>query len=203
MRRLTTYFSSVTLGLMFIIATPNASATLIDFDTIADGTLVSAPISGVTFSLDNGHLPSVSSVASGSTSSPPHGLLNAECWDFACPEGLLTMSFDTAVSDLSFNMTFENGDIMVEVFQGAISSVVNVLFDGDPLDNEFVDLSGFSGVTAVTLSYAFPRDYFLIDDVSFNPTSVPEPATLALVGLGLAGFRFNQRRSQKQKLKEE
>ena len=109
------------------------------------------------------------------------------------------MAFASAVNDLSFYMTYENGDIAVNVSQGATSSVVNILFDNDPLDNEFIDLSAYTGVTAVSLSYAYPNDYFLIDDISFNSAAIPEPAgiTLFLLGLALAGFSIRQRGSLK------
>jgi hypothetical protein len=38
-------------------------------------------------------------------------------------------------------------------------------------------------------------DYFALDNVSFNANNVPEPTTVALVGLALVGLAFSRRRS--------
>ena len=186
--------SPAAVAIALALAAPTASAFVINFDAIAAGTLVNAPISGVTFQLDNGHSPSVSNVAGPLNASPPNGLINTEAFELGTPAGNLSLTFANPVSNLSLSLTFENGNIGYEVFQGAVSTLGNLVFDGFPLDTNTLDLSAFTGVTAVRLTHTFPNDYYVIDNVSFDVTDVPEPATVALLGLGLLGLGINRRR---------
>ena len=101
------------------------------------------------------------------------------------------------VSECYVNVIFENGDLGLEIFQGALSTLLTHSFSGpaDTTDGDLVDLSSFVGVTSVVLTHAFPDDYYLIDNVSFDAVAVPESATLGLLYAGLLGFVFVRRRA--------
>lgn len=51
----------------------------------------------------------------------------------------------------------------------------------------------FLGIDAITFD-AMPQFNLVMDDININAAAVPEPATLALVGLGLLGLGFGRRR---------
>jgi hypothetical protein len=60
------------------------------------------------------------------------------------------------------------------------------------------DFLVFATGTHTTLSFAGQQNpaYFVLDDVSVTPVGTPEPATLALVGMGFATFAARRRRRQ-------
>lgn len=74
---------------------------------------------------------------------------------------------------------------------------------GDPNGNfsPFFDIGvGFSG-TAMSVSFAGVQNQIGFDEITFgsitaggDPTEVPEPATLALLGLGLIGIGYSQKK---------
>jgi hypothetical protein len=154
-----------------------ARATMLDFDALAAGTLVTTPLSGATFTLSNASAASIFAIAptGGTTSSLPNTLLNASSFSSATLPGALTIAFLTPMDDVNFTYTYENGDVTFTVFQGTNTTVITKPFDSAPLDVETADFSAFSGVTAVKMSYAYPDDYIAIDNLSFVP--IPEPAT--------------------------
>jgi len=56
-----------------------------------------------------------------------------------------------------------------------------------------VALAGFTNLTSVDLRYV-SGDFGAIDNLVLNNTTVPEPMTVAMVGLGLLGVSLTRRR---------
>jgi hypothetical protein len=184
-------FFSFTLLLFSTVGVPKAVATILNFDNFTAGTLVTTPISGVTFTLANNTPPSI---FDGASSSPPNSLLNASSFDYSTPPADLTITFNTPVNGLSLDYIYENGDLTFKIYQGATLNTVTYPFDSNPLNVNTADFSLYNGITSLTISSSYYQDFFGIDNVAFTP--VPEPAAGFILILGLAVIgAFGQRRN--------
>lgn len=116
-------------------------------------------------------------------------------------DGGIEQTINVGAAGLTWNLSFAFKP------DGASPSSFSVVFGGqtllsltDPVAGDYT-LYEFSGLTTgedMTLSFSFfdPVGFLFLDSVSVTTAAaeVPEPATLALMGAGLAGLLFSRRR---------
>jgi hypothetical protein len=108
----------------------------------------------------------------------------------------LTISFNQAVTQLSVNFAVPlSGRLNLLANTGDSSSMDSALpgtWEGGTLT--FVGGVPFTSITLSAVTDAGASERFAIDGLRL--TTVPEPATLGLIGLGLAGLAATRRRKQ-------
>jgi hypothetical protein len=191
---------STVVGSLLLVAATGAQAALIDFENLAAGTQVTNQYAEATFS---GSGPNVVF-----SQGRPLG-------NFICGTSCITdtyIDFTNPVSNLTFWAIQVDAAGKVAEFRVFVNNAFAGTVDlngpgtnlggngpGGPRD-EFVDLSAFSGVTRLEivniLNDPSRENGIGWDQFSFDvgDTAVPEPGSLALLALGLAGLGVGRRR---------
>jgi MYXO-CTERM domain-containing protein len=176
-------------ALLIAIAAATASAqTVIDFDTLAGGTVVTNQYPGVTFSSSAGNQNYAIS-RPGSANTAPNILCSGPVGGLDCLQDTY-IDFATPVNNLTF-WAIEANVVGVtaqfNVYENSVfSSTVNLNSSGGKGNQEFVDLSSFNNVTRVEIVNILndPINEQGIGWDTFRYYSVPSPSGLAALAIG-------------------
>jgi hypothetical protein len=178
-------------------AAGNPGLTTIDFNGLCDGAAICAPpaFSGVTFTAP------APVIADGPTFGAPTDFLADNT-----AGGFLDIAFNPGASAVGFNIAANFtapeviGDMTVSLFAGAMLLDTQTFHtNGFDTFDTFVGWSGVAGLDRLHISVANRLDFVSIDNLSYGRAAapVPEPTSIALVGIGLATIarrRWNARR---------
>ncbi len=198
-------------GLTLLCGT--AGATTINFDDLAEGTLLSTQYSalGVTFAANAFSGPGNSSSGSDWASNTDMTITATDIGGLGAPSlvsGKLLHSFGGWLAedgDASFWINFSAPVNTISLDFAGISTAADVrlfVYNGATL----LSTVAATGTGQKTLSFAAAsitkvavapgsfNDWVGVDNLNFTPSAVPEPASYALLALGLGAFSLLKRR---------
>jgi len=165
----------------------DAGSTLIDFDTLATGIAVNNQYSGLGLTISG---------TAGNDGTGASTTVVTSSWD-PIYIGNLSNAWDGSVI---FDFSFGISQFGLELID-ALPSYISVYDSANNLiESLTTTISGDNVFTGIdTGSTLFTRaivsgSFYAVDDVQFSAASVPEPATFALLGLGLAGIGFSRKK---------
>jgi len=176
-----------------------ASATVINFDDLADGNVITNQYAGVVFSSTPGNVNYVTTQPS-YNGTPPSFLCTGPVGGGINCTAETIMTFSSGVSGLTFQgmgiNDVKSNVAQVDVFVNSIfNSTITIAGNAQGFNPVLVDLSAFSNLTKIRIYNITDGGGIGWDTFTFNQSSsVPEPATFSFIGLGLAGAALLRRR---------
>lgn len=168
---------------------PGATAT-VTFDGQANATFSSLSLSGVTFSGIGGNLRTDNSYPNNYNGRGARyldnnaGGTNAIRFDFSTP--VSAFAFNWGASDGVWTLTaFNASNQIIEAMSTPITRASNA--------GDYIGLAN-AGMAYATLTTTNVGDWIFIDNFTVAAGTVPEPDTLAILGLGLMGMVSLRRR---------
>lgn len=189
-------------ALCVLLGLPLAQATVIDFESLLDGDIVTTQFAEVIF---QNTLVLTAGVSLNEFNFPPKSGMNV----VSDNGGKIIISFFNPMTSVSGFFTYMTGltflafdSIGTQI--AAASSVFssNLALSGDPgsTPNEFLQVTSSSGIASVSISGELAGGSFTLDDFTFTQASlntVSEPATFALLSIGFGAFGLRRRRRPK------
>lgn len=214
------FLQVATLGVALMLFAPlHASATVIGFEDlttrnnftalgIADnyqgfewGYGHSAGVSGRTF-VNNTTGWASATVTNTALGAAPSGTSGSSyAWNWNGPQSLWIdfrgLTDVTSVNVATLSSGYSLNASSIQLFGYDASSTLIDSSDLLNLSDAFQTLTAnFSSVTFLEIRANANSQWFSIDDLVINENSVPEPGSLALMGLGLLGFAANRRKAK-------
>jgi hypothetical protein len=193
-------------SLLLATSTKSASAVTINFDTLANNTVVTNQFPEVSFSSNPGF--QIKTTAQSIGNSLPNLICTAVTGGgINCTKDVF-LNFTAPVNNLKF---FSIGDDasgiggLVDVFNaGGFAGQVSIITDGVFLTPGLVDLSSFTNVTRIAINSVTDPGGLGFDDFSFDigsrSVAVPEPSGWLGMGIafGITAFARKRKLSQNQ-----
>jgi hypothetical protein len=209
--------STVCLGTAFIGAMGTANATPMFYNNMATFNAAAAGITLSTDSLDSRPTGTLPSSANGITiSTTNNGIITASP-SYASGHAVhlttqssgtgVTFAFSTAINAFAIDV-WDLGTVGSTIFTVALSSggsmVYNLTDAVNGLQSFYGVIDSMTSFTSVTLTNSDGGDVVEFDNVKYGtaPSIIPEPRTLALFGIGLAGLGYARRRRAASPIKE-
>jgi len=190
------------LGLMITLLgalSSVASATVINFQNLVDGNVITNQYAGVVFSSTAGNVNFVTTQGS-YNGTPPNFLCTGPVGGGINCTAETIMTFSSGVSGLTFQgmgiNDVSSNVAQVDVFVNSVfNSTITIAGNSEGFNPVLVNLAAFSNVTKIRIYNITDGGGIGWDTFTFNQsTSVPEPATFGFIGLGLAGAALLRRR---------
>ena len=181
----------VLIFMAMFVGSATADVIFLDADTVATGsTLDVSPLvtslGTITFAGEIRGTADPDLAAAGST---------GNVFDIVDPNSDALLNFDFDVTAISFIFGGNGGSFNI-LAKDILGNVVDSFFTGNTGNGAFAGPLALSGVGIRSLFWEDPGFSFAaIDNISIaGVSSVPEPMSIALLGLGLAGIGFSRKK---------